>query len=473
MENKIPDGWCFVKLEEVAEQSEYPIGDGDHGQIKPSMYRDNGIPYIRVSDMRWGTLNLKEVVYISKEVHRSNLKSFLKPGDVLIAKTGATIGKCGILPETIEEANTTSSVGKISLDRNLMLPKWLLYYFLTREFKEFIWSISERTAQPGFNNRDIKLFNIPLPPIAEQYRIVAKLDELMEKIDRTRGRLERIPRILKRFRQSVLAAAVSGNLTEGWRERSKISHEWVETTLGKTLMSLDQGWSPKCENFPSQSEDKWGVIKTTAVQHMYFLEQENKQLPSQLKPEKKFELKVNDVLITRAGPRIRVGVCCHVTSVRARLMICDKVYRLRVNEEILLPGFVEILLNTYERLEELEGMKTGISDSGVNLTQHKIKEMLFQLPSVVEQLEIVRRVKQLFEVADKIESRYRKAKEQIDKLPQSLLVKAFRGEVAPQDPNDEPASMLLDRIRSERESRASKKAKTSRVKKGRSQPAEA
>ena len=127
-------------------------------------------------------------------------------------------------------------------------------------------------------------------------------------------------------------------------------------------------------------------------------------------------------------------------------MICDKVYRMRTRRHIALPGFIELLLNTYDRLEEIEGMKTGISDSGVNLTQAKIKAIIFSIPKINEQEEILRLTSKLFAVADKIEARYNKAKAQLDKLPQSLLAKAFRGELVPQDESDEPASLLLERI---------------------------
>ena len=109
-----------------------------------------------------------------------------------------------------------------------------------------------------------------------------------------------------------------------------------------------------------------------------------------------------------------------------------------------------IALNSPSVVEVIDNLKTGISDSGVNLTQDKFLNIKVPLPGLVEQHEIVRRVEALFKIADDIEKRYEKAKAHVDKLTQSILAKAFRGELDPQDPNDEPASELLKRIQAER-----------------------
>ncbi|MHB1187985.1 restriction endonuclease subunit S [Thiobacillus sp.] len=179
----IPASWVNVPLETLAANTKYPIGDGDHGQIKPACYQDSGIPYIRVADMGWGTFEPNGLVYIPEDVHEQNLKSELLPGDILVAKTGATIGKCCIVPESIPRANTTSSVGKVTVDEGIVLPKWIIYYFLSDGFKEKMWAVSKKTAQPGFNISNLKQFIVPLPPFAEQHRIVAKADELMALCD--------------------------------------------------------------------------------------------------------------------------------------------------------------------------------------------------------------------------------------------------------------------------------------------------
>jgi len=139
-------------------------------------------------------------------------------------------------------------------------------------------------------------------------------------------------------------------------------------------------------------------------------------------------------------------------------MICDKVYRFRVDERTIMPQFLVLALNTPAMTEHIDTLKTGISDSGVNLTQEKFLDLSIALPPVTEQQEIVRRVEALFRTADALEARYLKAKEHVDKLAQSILNKAFKGELMPTEAelarhegrDYEPASALLERIRQER-----------------------
>src|SRR5262245_60748804 len=126
MNDDLPQGWIETPLETLAAKTKYPIGDGDHGQIKPATYTDKGIPYIRVADMGWGKFEPNGLVHIPEEVHQQNLKSELRPGDILIAKTGATIGKCCIIPKSIPRANTTSSVGKVTVNHEVTSSDWVL-----------------------------------------------------------------------------------------------------------------------------------------------------------------------------------------------------------------------------------------------------------------------------------------------------------------------------------------------------------
>ena len=210
--NKKGDGWKKSELIELAADVSYPIGDGDHGQIKPAHYTTEGVPYIRVKDFNWGEFVPKNMVYISEETHLKNLKSELLPGDILLAKTGATLGKCCIVPDFIEKANTTSSVGKITLDTNKMLPKYLLNYFLNKSFQDYLWSISNRTAQPGFNNRDIKKFVIKYPPIYDQKRIVDHIDTCNVQIQSLLANYQKELNALDELKKSILEKAFNGEL---------------------------------------------------------------------------------------------------------------------------------------------------------------------------------------------------------------------------------------------------------------------
>ena len=132
------------------------------------------------------------------------------------------------------------------------------------------------------------------------------------------------------------------------------------------------------------------------------------------------------------------------------LMLCDKAYRVRVDRSKIHPQMLNLLLNSPVVLDEIDGMKTGISESGVNLTQAKLRELALSVPHIAEQTEIVRRVETLFAFADRLEARLAQAQTAATRLTPALLAKAFRGELVPQDPNDEPAAELLRRLQAQR-----------------------
>ena len=130
-----------------------------------------------------GSISFKKIVYISQKVHNDNKKSHLLPGDILIAKTGATIGKVAIIPESIPTSNTTASVGKITLNRLIADTKFIFYYLNSSDFKKDMWAVSHKSAQPGFNIKDLNVSRFHTP-LEEQKRIVAKIDNLFAKIDK-------------------------------------------------------------------------------------------------------------------------------------------------------------------------------------------------------------------------------------------------------------------------------------------------
>lgn len=201
------------------------------------------------------------------------------------------------------------------------------------------------------------------------------------------------------------------------------------TPVRSYIVTLDQGWSPKCESNARASSDQWAVLKTTAIQPVTFDETENKQLPAHLEPRPSIEVEVGDVLITRAGPRSRVGITCVVRSTQPRLLLADKIYRLKVKRDIADPVWLAQMLNAPQSLQQLEEMKTGISDSGLNLTQEKFLSLPLPLVSLGVQRRIVAKL-------DSLRARSARARHELDLVPklierykQAILAKAFSGEL--------------------------------------------
>lgn len=427
MSIRLPRGWTSARISEICDVAK---NAGHEGQAS----------YLEIGNVDTGSKD-----YILSEKASVKGCRIAKKNDILVSKVRPTRGAIVWIRE--DELHVSSAF-TILRNRGAFCDRYLWYFLAwNRDYLNYLGENCTGTMYPTTSDEVVVNFEVPIAPLSEQLRILDKLEKILVRVDAYQKRLAEITAMLKNFRNSVLAAACSGRLTTRWREERGQEDAWPATNLHAVVQKLDQGWSPKCEIEPSSSSDIWGVIKTTAIQPQKFIEYENKRLPNSLLPRPDLEIKENDMLITRAGPRARAGVCCLVRSVRPRLLACDKVYRFRVNKAIAEAEYLELMLNTPEILYEIDRMKTGTSDSGVNLTQEKFLALNFNLPPLAEQQEIVRQTKQLFRVADQVEGRLLKAYEHGENLKISLLSKAFSGKLVHQDPHDEPAEKICERIR--------------------------
>lgn len=353
-------------------------------------------------------------------------------------------------------------------------------------------------------------YSLPLPPLAEQKLIADKLDTLLAQVETTKARLERIPHILKRFRQSVLAAAVSGKLTAEWRGsldlddiQSQLKVEWLDhqaalikakggkvdsnklekkynsvlpITVDKLDFEIKNGWF----SFPLKSlilEKNQGVNTTTekvnytdhgipAIQagnigpgtieystEKFITEEKYSELSGSVKP------KIGDVLYTNIGANFGNSAVVKDDCV---FLITWNVLRIKCHS-LLLSDYLSIVLNTDRIRTEA---RNNVSTSTVPFVNgKKIDEFLIPLPPLKEQKEIVRRVEQLFAHADTIEQQVQAAQTRVNNLTQSILAKAFRGELTAEwraaNPDlisgENSAEALLAKIKAEREAMSPKK----------------
>lgn len=267
---------------------------------------------------------------------------------------------------------------------------------------------------------------------------------------------------------------------------AKIPGSWCWVTLADITLGMDSGWSPACEPNPSPSNGVWGVLKTTAVQVMHYLQEENKELPAHLEPRPDAEVKTGDILFTRAGPINRVGISCLVENTRPRLMISDKIIRFHPVGVGVYGRYIALCLNSGTTASYLENAKSGMAASQVNISQEKLKLAPIPLAPLPEQHRIVAKVDELMALCDRLEAQQTDAESahtqlvqalldsltqasdatdfaanwqrltehfqtlfttesSIDALKQTLLQLAVMGKLVPQDPSDEPAVSFLER----------------------------
>lgn len=294
----------------------------------------------------------------------------------------------------------------------------------------------------------------------------------------------RIPQIVKRFRQSVLTAAVTGKLTESWRENhpkvksaldiiksimkkrledittksqtekireiynlkeindsDELPDAWKYTLLIKICQSFQYGTSNK-----SQKEGKIPVLRMGNLQNGK-IDWNDLAFTSDEKEIEKYMLKSGDVLFNRTNSAELVGKTAIYLGEQKAIYAG---YLIKINNYNELDSrYLNYVLNSQYARDYCKDVKSdGVNQSNINA--QKLGRFEIPLPPLEEQWEIVRQVDRLFTLAGKFEAHYRKAKNKIDRLSKSVLAKTFRGELVPQDPNDEPAEKLLERIKEEK-----------------------
>ena len=335
------------------------------------------------------------------------------------------------------------------------LNKQFAYYALLN-ITEALKASAHGVAMPHITKAGMEAWEIQLTPISEQKIIAEKLDTLLAQVESTKARLEQIPQILKRFRQAVLCAAVSGKLTEDWRDNSSLSG-WIEGKLGEFIKKPSYGTSSK--------SNKEGLIPVLRMGNLQGgkLDWTDLVYTSDTIEIEKYKLEYNDVLFNRTNSPELVGKTAIYKSEQPAIYAG---YLIRVQcLPDLNPDYLNYHLNSILGRQYCYSVKSdGVSQSNINA--QKLIAYPITVPPLPEQHEIVRRVEQLFAYADTIEKQVNNALARVNNLTQSILAKAFRGELTAQWRAENPelisgensAAALLEKIKAERAASGGKKA---------------
>ena len=319
--------------------------------------------------------------------------------------------------------------------------------FLTYALNNIDWmSYVGGSTRLKLTQEGMKRVLIPIPPLNEQRRIVDKLDRIGDRQRSARNELNHIPKLIARYKQSVLAAACSGKLTEDWHTNSILSSKNKLVLLSEALLELKTGPFGSVLHKSDYVTDGIPIVNPmhindgniTPSSEMTISIDKSKELSD-------FILKSGDVVIARRGV---VGRCA-VVKPKQDGWLCGTGSMILRPKLHLLPEYLQIFLSSPNTIEVLTADAVG--STMVNLNQRGLLSLEILLPSLEEQKEIVRRVEKMFAKIDKMEEEYQKAVKLCDRLEQATLAKAFRGELVPQDPNDEPASVLLEQVKREKE----------------------
>lgn len=433
--SELPNGWAKACIGDLADLNPKQAFDDETvaGFVPMSHAPTNFRDKLRFDERPWGEI---------KKAYTN-----FKDGDVIFAKVTPCFenGKAAFvegLPNGVGAGSSEFFVLRPSCDG--VSAKYLLalvksYDFLVRGAENMTGAVGLRRVPKQFVER----YLVPVPPAAEQTRIAAKLDELLAQIDTLKARIDGIPALLKRFRQSVLTAAVSGQLTKEWRDGAEVN--WSYQRAADVCEKVQSGGTPK-EGF-SESGIPFLKVYNIVNQNIDFeyRPQYISQNIHQNSSSKSITLP-GDVVMNIVGPPL--GKVATIPSNNPEWNINQAITLFRPSKNIV-SGWISIVLLGGENLRSIINETKG-SAGQINISLSQCRNFLFPVPEVEEQDEIVRCVDKLFTFADQLETRVKAAQTRIDRLSQSILAKAFRGELVPQDPTEEPASLLLDSIKAQR-----------------------
>lgn len=445
----LPKGWLLTSLGEIADW-----GSGGTPSRKTESFYGGTIPWVKTGDLGPKVLTQASEFITEQAVANSSAKFFPK-GSVAIAMYGATIGKTSILGI---DATTNQACGVGNPIKGVTFTEFL-YYMLCNEKDNFI-AKGKGGAQPNISQALIKEHEIALPPLAEQRQIAQKLDELLAQVDTLKTRLDAIPKILKRFRQSVLAAAVSGRLTEGNSESLKIQ-------LGD-VFEIFSGFAFKKSDY---SESGSRLLQIANVGYATVIWDDQNFIPQELADSnyKSFRLREGDIVLAMNRPITNETLkVAKIHSKDLPATLYQRVSCLRVKNGFS-AEYAYLAMQSPIFLKLVELNLQGSDQPYLNSST--LPKLEISVPKYDDQVDVVRRVEQLFAYADQIEQRVKDAQARVNHLTQSILAKAFRGEITAewraQNPElisgENSAAALLARIKAEREAtKPKKKAKEKR-----------
>lgn len=425
-QDSTPSPWLSLQLGQV-------IDYGHTEKVEPDNISSETW-VLELEDIERDTSRVLQRLTYAERPSKSTKNSF-SPGDVLYGKLRPYLNKV-----IYADTSGVCSTEIIPLKPNLAVDSRYLFHWIRHpDFLAYTSQVSHGVNMPRLGTEAGRQAPFILAPINEQRRIADKLDRVLARVDAANEHLSRVAPLIKRFRQSVLSAATSGQLTRDLYPDKRNAYERLplgelaSTRLGKML---------------DKKKNTGALVKYIRnVNVRWFSFDLSDLLSIRIEPHEVQSLAIQDgdVLICEGG---EPGRCAVWREGPTDLVFQKAIHRARVDSKRLLPEWLAFCLKHQSNTGEIEDFFTGTTIK--HLTGVSLAKLLIPVPPIDEQSEIVRRVEKLFAFADRLEERLSQAQAAVQKLTPALLAKAFRGELVPQDPNDEPASELLKRLQESR-----------------------
>jgi type I restriction enzyme S subunit len=413
---KIPKHWEVKRLSDISLSVQY-------GYTESASKEAVGPKFLRITDIQNNLVNWEEVPYCKID---SNLieKYLLKKGDLLFARTGATVGKSYLIKVIPYESIFASYLIRVRLISEIN-KNYVESFFLSPNYWSQITQGQVGIGQPNVNGTTLGKLKIPIPPLPEQEAIVAKIEELFSELDKGKEQLEIALAQLKVYRQSLLQAAFSGKLTDPDVKDGELPEGWKWVKLGDVCDI--SGGVTKGKKYKNPSElISLPYLRVANVQDGY-LDLKIIKTINVTKPEKdKYLLKLGDILFTEGGDKDKLGRGAIWKNEIRDCIHQNHIFKARRIKDDASSEFISYYSNSSQG-KDYFFKKAKQTTNLATINKNILINLPIPLPPIQEQEEIIQILESKLTLCDKMEETIRKSLKQCDVLRQSILKKAFEG----------------------------------------------
>lgn len=431
----VPENWQWVQIGELIQS----IGAGKSFACleRPPEFDEVGV--CKVSAVTWGEYDEEESKTCT-DPEKINPNYFIKPGDFLIsrANTIELVGASVIAKSVSKRIMLSDKVLRLKFSENLV-QEFLLNFLKTKTGRQAIQEAStgNQMSMRNISQSGIRSILLPLPPLPEQARIVARLESLLGKIREARELIDD-SKTSNNNRKAVLINNIFKGPLSG-------KYKFKSIELGNCITQIQAGKSFLCLERPPENNEI-GVLKVSSVTWGEYREEESKTCTDPDKVNSAYFVNEGDFLISRANTIELVGACVITEKITKKIMLSDKILRVQFDENKIIPRFALYYLKSKEGRKQIEDNSSGNQLSMRNISQKSINNIQIPLPSLAEQAEIVRILDHLLALEDQALEQIENMEAELDVLEKSILAKAFRGELGTNDPSEPPVDLAIGAI---------------------------